>query len=62
MNEAVCMKNRVTLNGGGKRQVKKLKGKSSGNVLGVFYRLLPMGRKDASFGVEHPKVLVSMTI
>ena len=23
MNEAVCMKNRVTLNGGGKRQVKK---------------------------------------
>ena len=36
MNESVCMKNRVTLNGGGKRQVKSSKGKSSGNVLVVF--------------------------
>ena len=56
------MNNRVTLNGGGKRQVKNSKGKSSGNVLGVFYRLLPMGRKYASFGVKYPKVLVSMRI
>ena len=62
MNEAVCMKNRVTLNGGGKRKAKSSQGKSSGNVLGVFYRLLPMGRKDSSFGVNYPKVLVSMII
>ena len=40
MNQVVCMKNRVTLNGGGKWQVKSSKGKSSGNILGVFYRLL----------------------
>ena len=53
---------RVTLNGGGKRQVKNSKGKSSGNILGVLYRKLPMGRKDASFGVKYPKVLVSMKI
>ena len=62
INEAVSMKNRVTLNGGGKRKVKSSQGKSSGNVLGVFYRMLPMGRKDASFGVKYPKVLVSMRI
>ena len=52
MNKAVCMKNCATLNGGGKRQVKSSQGKSSGNVLNVFYRLLPMGRYDASFGVK----------
>ena len=43
-------------------KLKSSQGNSSGNVLGVFYRLLPMGRKDASFGVKYPKVLVSMTI
>ena len=41
---------------------KSSQGKSSGNVLGVFYRLLLMGRKDASFGVKYPKVFVSITI
>ena len=59
MNEAVCMKNRVSSNGGGKRQVQKFKsskGMSSGNVLVVFYRQLPMGRKDASFGVKYQTV------
>ena len=60
MNEAVTMKNRVTLNGGGKRQVKKFIRQEFWNVLGVFYWLLPMGRKDASFGVKYPKVLVSI--
>ena len=43
-------------------KLKISQGKSSGNVLGVFYRLLPMGRKDARFGVKYPKVLVSMKI
>ena len=37
-------------------------GKSSGNLLGVFYRLLSMERKDAIFGLKYPKVLVSMRI
>ena len=62
MNEAVTMKNRVTLNGGGKRQVKKFTRQEFLNVLDVFYRLLPMGRKDATFGVKYPKVLLSMRI
>ena len=43
-------------------KLKFSKGESSGNVLGVFYRLLPMRRKDASFGVKYPKVLVSKKI
>ena len=59
-NEAVCMKNRFASNGGGKRLVRLSKGKSSGNVLVVFYQQLPMGRKDTSFGVKYPNVLVSM--
>ena len=62
MNEAVTMKNRVILNGEGNGRLKSSQGKSSGNVLGVFYRLLPMGRKDAIFGVKYPKMLVSMRI
>ena len=52
MNEAFCMNNCVTLNGGGKRQIKNSQGKSSGNVLCVFYWLLPTGRKYTSFGVK----------
>ena len=48
--------------GEGNGKFKSSKGKSSGNVLGLFYRLLPMGRKDASFEVKYPKVLVSMKI
>ena len=48
--------------GEGNSRVKSSQGKSSGNVLGVFYRLLLMGRKDASFGVKYPKVLLSMRI
>ena len=48
--------------GEGNGKLKISQGKSSGNVLCVFYWLLPMGRKDASFGVKYPKVLVSMTI
>ena len=48
--------------GEGNGRLKSSQGKSSGNVLGVFYRQLPMGRKDTSFGVKYPKVLVSMRI
>ena len=43
-------------------RLKSSQGKSSGNVLGVFYRLLPMVRKDTTFGLKHPKMLVSMRI
>ena len=46
----------------GNGKFKSSKGKSYGNVLGIFYWLLPIVRKDASFGVKYPKVLVSMTI
>ena len=38
------------------------KEKSSGNLLVVLYRQLPMGRKDTSFGVKYQNVLVSMKI
>ena len=48
--------------GEGNGRLKSSQGKSSGNVLGVFYQLLPMGRKDATCGVKYPKVLVSMRI
>ena len=48
--------------GEGNSKSKISKGKSSGNVLGVFYHLLPMGINDAIFGVKYPKVLVSMKI
>ena len=52
MKKSVCTKNCVTLNRGGNGKLKSSQGKSSGNVLVVFYRLLPMGRKDGSFGVN----------
>ena len=48
--------------GEGNGRFKSSQGKSSGNVLGVFYRLLHIGRKDATFGVKYPKMLVSMGI
>ena len=48
--------------GEGNGKLKSSKGKSSGNVLVLFYRQLPMGRKDTIFGVKYPNVLVSMTI
>ena len=62
INEAVFMKNCVTMNGGGKWLVHPLKGKSSGNVLVVFYMQLPMVRKYTSFGVNYQNILVSMKI
>ena len=58
MNEAVGMKNRVTMDGGGKELVLHSKGNSSGNVLISFSWQLPMGRKDISFGVKHQNLLV----
>ena len=48
--------------GEGNFRFKSSQGKSSGNVLGVFYWLLPMGRRDSTFGLKYPKVLVSMRI
>ena len=48
--------------GKGNGKFKSSKGKSSVNVLVVSYRQLPMGRKDASFGMKYLKVLVTMTI
>ena len=48
--------------GEGNGRFKSSQVKSSGNVLGVFYRLLLMGRKDATFGVKYTKMLVSMII
>ena len=48
--------------GEGNGKLKFSQGKTSGNVLGAFYQLLPMVRKSASFGVKYPEVLVSMII
>ena len=48
--------------GEGNGRLKSSQGKSSGNVLGVFYRMLPMRIKDTTFGVKYPKMLVSMRI
>ena len=48
--------------GEGNGKLKISPGNSSGNLLGVFYRLLPMGRKGATFGLKYPKLLVSMRI
>ena len=48
--------------GEGNGRFKSSQGKSSVDVLGVFYRLLPMGRKDATFGLKYPKVLISTRI
>ena len=48
--------------GEGNSKLKSSKGKSSGNVLVVFYWQLPMERKDVSFVVKYPNVLVSMKI
>ena len=48
--------------GEGNYRLKSSQGKSSGNLLDVFYWLLPMVRKDETFGVKYPKMLVSMRI
>ena len=48
--------------GEGNGRLKSSQGKSSGNVLGEFYRLLPMGRKDATLGGKYPKMLAIMRI
>ena len=48
--------------GEGNDQLNLSKGKSSGNILVVFYRQLPMGRKYTSFVVKYSNVLVSMKI
>ena len=45
MNEAVCMKNRVTLNGGGKRQVKKFKRQEFWKCIGCILLTVTYGKK-----------------
>ena len=57
MNEAFCLKNRVSSNGGGKQQVKKFKMKEFWKCIGCI--LLEVTYGD---GAKYPNVLVSMTI
>ena len=45
MNEAVCMNNRDTLNGGGKRQVKKLKSQEFWKCIGCILSAVTYGKK-----------------
>ena len=45
MNEAVCMKNCVTLNGGGKRQVKKFKRQELWKFIGCILSAVIYGKK-----------------
>ena len=45
MNEAVCMKNRVTLNGGGKRQVKKFTRQEFWKCIGCILSAVTYGKK-----------------
>ena len=45
MNEAVCMKNRVTLNGGGKRQVKKCTRQEFWKCIGCILSDVTYGKK-----------------
>ena len=45
MNEAVCMKNRVTLNGGGKRQVKKFTRQEFWKCIGCISSAVTYGKK-----------------
>ena len=58
MNESVGMKNFLRLMGERSGWLVLAEGKSSGNLFVVFYRQLPMGRKDTSFGVKFQNLLV----
>ena len=56
MNEAVGMKNHVTMDGGGKRIVRSFIRREFWKSIGLFYQQLPLGRKDTSFGGEYQKI------
>ena len=62
MNKAVTMNNCVTLNGGGKRQVKNFTRQEFWKCIGCILLAATYGRKDATFGAKYPKMLVSMRI
>ena len=55
MNEAVCMKNRVTLNGGGKRQVKKFTRQEFWKCIGCFLLAVTNGKKGSKLWSELSK-------
>ena len=55
MNEAVCMKNRVSSNGGGKRQVKKSKRQEFWKCIGCILSAVNYGKKGRKLWSEVPK-------
>ena len=56
INEAVCMKNRVTLNGGGKRQVKKFTSQEFWKCIGCILSAVTYGKKGRKIWSEVSKV------
>ena len=58
MNEAVCMKNCVTLNGGGKRQVKKFKRQEFWKYIGCILSSVTYGKKVRKIWSGVPKGFV----
>ena len=55
MNEAVYKKNRVTLNGGGKRQVKNFKRQEFWKCIGCILSAVTYGKKGRKIWSEVPK-------
>ena len=55
MNEVVCMKNHVTLNGGGKRQVKKFTREEFWKCIGCILLAVIYGKKGSKLWSEVPK-------
>ena len=55
MNEAVCMKNRVTLNGGGKRQVRKFARQEFWKCIGCILSAVTYGKKGRKLSSEVSK-------
>ena len=55
MNEAVTMKNRVTLNGGGKRQVKKFTRQEFWKFIGCILSAVTFGKKGRNLWIEVSK-------
>ena len=62
MNEAVCMKNRVTKNGGGKRLVSPFKRQQFWKFIGFILLEVTYGKKGHKLWSELPNLLVSMKI
>ena len=55
MNEAVCMKNRVITNGGGKRQVRPFKRQKFWKCIGCILSEATYGKKGHKIWSEGPK-------